>query len=324
MRIAIPDNFPVFYADEDPLLAPLRARGEVVLSSTHHGGDRQELIRRLQGATAAINVRAYSPFDDVVFAALPELRFVSVMGTGTDNVDLDAARRRGVVVSNTPTAPVVSVAEFTIGLMLAAVRKVVPMHEALRAGRWEHRRGMELRGKTFGFIGLGLIAAEMAPVIRALGMRIVGWSLTRDEDRARRLGVELMELDDVLRASDVVALLLRGSPKTRGIIGRRELGLMKQTAYLVNTGRGMLVDEVALYDALREGRLAGAALDVYQSEPLPADSPLLGLDNVICTPHVAWVTDGGTARMGRDPVDNVLAFLDGAPQFVVNAGATHG
>lgn len=320
MRIAIPDNFPVFYGEDDPLLAPLRARAEVVLCSTRHSGEK-ELIDRMRGATAAINVRAYSRFTEEVFAALPSLRFMTVMGTGTDNVDLDAARRHNVLISNTPTAPTISVAEYTIGLMLAAARNIVPMHQALKAGRWQHMRGMELRGKTCGFVGLGLIAAEMAPVIRALGMRLVGWSLTRDEARAQRLGVELLELDDVLRESDVVSLLLRGSLRTEGIIGRRELGLMKKTAYLINTGRGLLVDEQALCEALREGRLGGAALDVYRVEPLPADSPLLALDNVICTPHVAWVTDGGTARMGQAPVDNVLAFLDGAPRFVLGTEA---
>lgn len=317
MRIAIPDNFPIFYTDGDPLLAPLRDRAEVVLHSTRHDGS-SSLIERMQGATAAINVRAYSRFTDEVFAALPDLRFLTVMGTGTDNVDLAAARRRNVTVSNTPTAPTVSVAEFTVGLLLALAKNVLPMHLAMKQGRWEHRRGIELRGKTFGFVGLGLIAAEMAPVIRALGMRMVGWSLTRDEARASRLGVELRELDDVLRIADVVSLLLRATPRTHHLIGERELGLMKESAYLVNTGRGSLVDETALHAALLNRRLAGAALDVFETEPLPGTSPLTALDNVILTPHVAWVTDGGMARMGRHPVENVLAYLDGAPRHVVN------
>jgi D-3-phosphoglycerate dehydrogenase len=154
--------------------------------------------------------------------------------------------------------------------------------------------------------------------MKALGMRLIGWSLTHDPDRAARMGVELVELDDLLRHADVVSLHLRASPKTAKIIGQREFGLMKPGAYLVNTGRGALVDEGALYEALKANRIAGAAIDVYQTEPLPADSPLLTLDNVVVTPHVAWVTDGGIDRMARHPVENIVAFLEGRPQFVVN------
>jgi len=316
MNFSIPDNFPVVYGEDHPALAPLRERGEVALHSTKHEGGEQ-LVERLRGAHAAINVRAYSKFTDEVFAALPDLKFLTVMGTGTDNIDLVAAAQRGVVVSNTPTAPTVSVAEFTVGMTLALTKNLTGMHQALKAGEWKHLPGIELRGKTFGLIGLGIIAQEVAPVIKALGMRLVGWSLTHDPARAGQMGVELLEMDEVLRQSDVVSLLLRASPRTHQIIGARELALMKPTAYLVNTGRGALVDEEALYKTLREQRIAGAAIDVFQTEPLPADSPLLTLDNVLVTPHVAWVTDGGLDRMARHPVENILAFLDGKPQFVV-------
>jgi D-3-phosphoglycerate dehydrogenase len=317
MRFAIPDNFPVVYADDHPALAPLRERGEVVMHSTRHEGS-QQLVDRLKGCAAAINVRAYSKFTDEVFAALPELKFLTVMGTGTDNIDLPAAKARGVVVSNTPTAPTISVAEHTVTLMLALTKNLIPMHNALKGGEWKHVPGIELRGKTFGLLGLGLIPAEIVPVVKALGMRVVGWSLTHDPARAERLGVELLEKDDVVRRSDVLSLMLRASEKSRHIVGARELGLMKPGAYLVNTGRGALVDEAALYETLKAKRIAGAAIDVFQQEPLPADSPLLTLDNVVVTPHVAWVTDQGTARMASHPVENILAFLDGKPQFVVN------
>ncbi len=320
MKVSIPDNFPTVYSEDHPELRPLRARGDVTLHSTRHEST-PELIGRLQGATAAINVRAYSKFTDEVFAALPDLRFLTVMGTGTDNIDLDAASRRGIVVSNTPTAPTISVAEHTLALTLAISKNLVPMHNALVGGTWKHMPGIELRGKTFGFIGLGIIAAELAQTIRALGMHALGWSLTHDVARAERLGIELRELDDVLRQSDVVSLHLRASPKTIHIIAERQLNLMKPTAYLVNTGRGALVDEAALVRALSEKRIAGAALDVFETEPLPGDSPFMKLDNVILTPHVAWVTDGGISRMARHPVENIVAFLDGNPQFVVNPDA---
>ena len=316
MKFSIPDNFPVVYEEDHEALKPLKERGEVEIHSTRHNGG-QELIDRLKGATAAINVRAYSKFTDEIFAAVPELKFLTVMGTGTDNIDLQAAAKRGVVVSNTPTAPTISVAEHTVGMMLALTKNMVPMHNALIHGEWKHIPGIELRGKTFGFIGLGIIAAEIAPVVRALGMRVIGWSLTHDPARGKRLGVELVEMDEVLRQADVVSLLLRASPKTHQIIGRRELGLMKPGAYLVNTGRGALVDVGALYEVLKEKRIAGAAIDVFQTEPLPGDSPLLKLENVLVTPHVAWVTDMGIDRMARHPVENILKFLEGKPQFVV-------
>lgn len=316
MQFAIPDNFPAVYTPDHPALQPLRDRGEVKLYSTRQQS-QQELIDRMRGAVATINVRAYSRFDDAVFAALPDLRFLTVMGTGTDNIDLEAAARHGIVVSNTPDAPVISVAEHTVALLLALTKNIMPMAQALQGGHWQHLPGIELHGKTIGFVGLGAIAARVAPVVLALGMRLVGWSLTYDEARAAQLGIHLVALDDLLRQSDVVSLHLRASPRTAGIIGARELGLMKPAAYLINTARGALVDEAALYTALAEHRLAGAALDVFQQEPLPADSPLLTLDNVLVTPHVAWVTDGGTYRMARDPVANILAFLDGRPEHVV-------
>lgn len=316
-RISIPDNFPPVYTDDHPALQPLRQCGDVALHHTRPQSP-EELIDRLRGAAAAINVRAYSKFTEPLFAALPELKFVTVMGTGTDNIDLEAATRRGVVVSNTPTAPTISVAEHTVALMLAVTRNLLPMDRELRQGRWTHLPGIELRGKTFGFLGLGLIAAEVAPVVRALGMRLVGWSLRHDPARAARLGVELLEFEDVLRQSDVMSLHLRASSRTAGLIGARELALMKRSAFLINTARGAIVDEGALVEALRDRRLAGAGIDVFQQEPLPEDSPLLALDNVVLTPHVAWVTDAGIDRMARHPVENVLAFLDGKPQFVVN------
>lgn len=320
MKFVVPDNFPVVYTEDHPALGPLCERGEVAIYSTRHES-RHELIARLRGATAAINVRAYSKFDQEVFAALPEFRMVSVMGTGSDHIDLAAAARHGVLVSNTPTAPAVSVAEHTLALLLAVTKNLLPMHDALKGGAWRHLPGVELRGKTLGLIGLGLIAAEFVPVAQALGMRTIGWSLTYDEARGARLGVELMDMDEVLRHADVVSLHLRASPRTAGLIGRRELALMKPTAYLINTARGAIVDETALYEALAAGRLAGAGLDVFQAEPLPAGSPLLTLDNVVHTPHAAWVTDAGIERMARHPVDNILAFLDGRPQFVVTPAA---
>jgi D-3-phosphoglycerate dehydrogenase len=317
MRIVIPDNYPPVYHEDSPDLALLRTYGTVDIYSTRPGSPA-ELITRAAGATAIINVRSYCVFDAATLEALPGLRMISILGTGTDNVDLAAATERGIVVTNTPAVSAVSVAEATIGLMLAISRRIPLLDRHLRAGLWQHEVGPELRGKTLGIIGLGAIGSEVAGLGRGLGMQVIGWSFHRDEERAARLGVSLVEFDELLRTADVISLHLRASPRAVGIIGRRELALMKPTAYLINTARGALVDEAALIEALRERRIAGAALDVFAVEPLPADSPLLSLDNVVITPHAAAVTHEAQARLARLPVENIIAFLEGRPQNVVN------
>ncbi len=316
MRIVIPDDFPPVYQGHTELesLAPY---GEVALYGTR-AADQQELIERLRGATAVINVRAYSRFDAELLAALPELRTIAILGTGTDNVDLEAATRQGVVVTNTPGASTVSVAELTFALMLAAARHVALADRAIRTGQWRHVEGVELRGKTLGVVGLGAIGQEVASLARAFGMRVVAWSLTPDEERAKRVGATPVEWEELLAVSDVVSLHLRASPRTAGIVGARELGLMKPGAILVNTARGALVDEKALAEALTAGRLGAAGLDAFVHEPLPADSPLVGLENVVLSPHTGWVTADAAERLRRIPVENLIAFFEGRPTNVVN------
>ena len=316
MRIVVPDDFPPVYQGHGELDA-LKPYSEVVLYGTK-AADKEELIERLRGADALINIRAYSRFDAEVLAALPDLKHIAILGTGTDNVDLEAATRHGVVVTNTPGASTVSVAELAIALMFAAARHLALVDRAIRGGRWQHVQGVELRGRTIGVVGLGAIGQEVASMARALGMKVVAWSLTRDEERARRVGATLVELDELLQVSDVVSLHLRASARTSGLIGARELNLMKPTAILINTARGALVDEGALADALASGRLGAAGLDTFVQEPLPSDSPLLKLENVVLAPHFAWVTAEATERLRKMPVDNLIAFFEGRPVNVVN------
>ncbi len=320
MRIVVPDDFPPVYGEEPEALAPLRAYGEVAVYGSR-AADRAELLSRLAGAEVAINVRAYTVFDAELLDALPNLRLISILGTGTDNVDLRAAAERGVVVTNTPGASTYSVAEMAFALMLAAARHIPLADRQMRAGEWRHTKGLELHGKTLGVIGLGLIGQAVARMAAGFGMRVLAWSFHADAERARACGAELTALDALLREADVVSLHLRASPEATGLIGRRELALMKPTAVLVNTARGALVDEAALAEALREGRLFAAGLDVYQREPLPADSPLRGLDNVVLSPHAGWVTHEASRRLVQMPVDNIVAYLAGRPQNVVNPAA---
>jgi phosphoglycerate dehydrogenase-like enzyme len=321
MQIVIPDDYPPTYASLDqPDLARLAPHGQVVLHTTR-AADRAELFERLAAADVLINVRAYTALDAEVFseAITPRLTMVSILGTGTDNVDLVAASRRGIVVTNTPGVGAPSVAELTLGLMLA-VSRAIPLSDArLRQGTWQHVEGPELDGKTLGLLGLGAIGQRVARLGQGLGMRIIAWSFLNDPARAERLGVELVERDEVFRRADVVSVHLRNTPEVRGIVGARELALMKPTAFLINTARGALVDQAALAEALRAGRLAGAGLDVYEEEPLvPARNPFKDLDNVVLMPHAGAVTVEASARSRAMPVDNIIAFLNGHPEHVVN------
>jgi phosphoglycerate dehydrogenase-like enzyme len=319
MDIVIPDDYPPTYAAlEQADLVRLAPYGNVRLHTTR-AADRAELFERIASAEVLINVRAYTLLDDEAFSHAPRLRMVSILGTGTDNVDLAAARRRGITVTNTPGVGAPSVAELTMGLIFAVTRSIPLSDSRVRQGIWQHVEGPELAGKTLGLLGLGAIGQYVARLARSLGMRVIAWSFLRDADRAARLGVELVERDEVFGQADVVSIHLRNTPEVRGLVGARELALMKPTAYLINTARAALVDEAALAEALRSGAIAGAALDVYTEEPLPPErNPFRGLTNVVLTPHIGAVTAEAAARSRAMPVDNIIAFLEGRPVHVVN------
>ncbi len=322
-RIVVPDDFPATYGGAPEELQPLRERGEVIVFDTLPS-DAGELYQRLEGAEVAINIRAYTKFDEPLFEALPELKLVAILGTGTDNVDLESATRHGVVVSNAPGASTDSVAETAFALMMAVARHVPRSDRELREGHWRHHMGVELQGKTAGIIGMGLIGQAMARMCSGFGMKVLAWSYTHDEQRAAACGARAVGFEQLLREADVVSLHLRNTERSRGIIGAEQLAQMKPGAILVNTARGALVDEEALAEALLAGRLFGAGLDVYSTEPLPADSPLRKPENVVLLPHVGWVTDEASLRLMRMPVQNVLAYLDGAPRHVVNPEVLEG
>ena len=319
MHIVIPDDYPPTYASLEQVdLQRLAPYGAVKLYTTR-AGDRAELFERIAPAEVIINVRAYTALDDEAFGHAAQLKMVSILGTGTDNVDLEAANRRGISVTNTPGVGAPSVAELTIGLMIGLVRSIPISDSRVRDGTWQHVEGPELTGKTLGLLGLGAIGQYVARLGQGLGMRVIAWSYSPDPARAARLGVELVERDDVFRMADVLSVHLRNTPEVRGIVGPRELALMKPSAYLINTARGALVDESALAAALRAEKIAGAALDVYTEEPLPPERNLfLDLPNVVLTPHIGAVTREASTRSRAMPIDNIIAFLEGHPQNVVN------
>jgi len=253
--------------------------------------------------------------DASVFAAAPHLRVVSRFGAGVDRVDLDAARRHGVTVTNTPGANTVAVAELTLGLMLSLARDLPAAVATARAGGWERRSGWELAGKTLGLVGLGRIGRAVAERAAAFGMRVIG----HDPYAPDLPGLARVGLDELWRAADVVSLHLGLDADTRHLVDADVLTRMKPGAVLLNTSRGGLIDEAALADALRSGHLAGAAADAFDREP-PVGSPLLELPNFIPTPHLGAATREAAHRMGEAAARNVVAVLTGVGDADVVAG----
>lgn len=315
--IVIPDDFPSVFEGS---AAHERAKrlGEVRIFTERGADDEAELIRRVGNAQIAINIRAHARFTDAVFQACPGLRLIAIWGTGTDNVDLDAAARRNVVVCNTPAVNAIAVAEHTLALMLAVARRLCRIDREMREGAWPRDMLTQLHGKTLGVFGMGAIGMRVAALGRALGMDVLGWGARGEPGRIRAQGITPGSKEQILRRADVVTLHLRLTPATRDFIGREAFALMKPEAILVNTGRGPLIDRDALLDALSGGRIAGAGLDVFHDEPIKAGDPLLGLANTVLSPHNA----GQTPEVRRDglllAVANVERFLAGTPANVVS------
>jgi len=299
-----------------PHLDRLRRHGEVRLY-TDRPATPAEQLARARDAVCLVNTRGAVKWPREALLALPRLRMATVCGIGTDAFDLAAARERGIVVCNIPgkTAPIV--AEHAFGLMLAAAKRAHFQTAELKAGRWTRMDNVYLHGKTLGLVGTGTIGSAMARLARAIGMEVVAWTFNPRPDRAAALGLRYLPLDDVLRAADVVSIHVRLSPDSRGLLGRRELALMKPGALLVNTARGAVVDTDALVEALHAGALGGAALDVFDTEPLPTGHPLLACEQVVLTPHNADQTPEGMDLLNAGVVDNVIAYLEGRPENVV-------
>ncbi|MGA2271552.1 MAG: phosphoglycerate dehydrogenase [Bryobacteraceae bacterium] len=312
-RIAIPDDAPPVLA-ASAVWRDLISRAELLYHDTLPGSE-ERLIERIGAAEAVLNIRASSKFTARVFAACPPLRLLSVWGTGTDHVDLAAAARHGVTVTNTPGISAISVAEHALALLLGVARRIPQVDAATRRGEWPRGQSLELDGKTCGVIGMGAIGRRFARIAAGIGMRVIAWTMHPQPQP----GVEFVELDHLYRASDVVSIHLRLSPATESFIGPRQFALMKPTAILINTARGAIVDQAALIDALTAGRIAGAGLDVFEVEPLPPGHPLTSLSNVVITPHCAGITPEALEASLRMAAENIWDFLAGRPAHVVIA-----
>jgi D-3-phosphoglycerate dehydrogenase / 2-oxoglutarate reductase len=301
-------------------LERLRAAGcEVVFNRQGRLLSKDELIAALEGVVATI--AGTEPYTERVFAAAPRLKVVARSGVGYDAIDVDAATRHGVAIAMGFGANHDAVADFAFSLMAALASKLIPYHALVAEGRWQRSAHMPLWRATTGIIGLGRIGRALARRCRGFEMRVLAYDVVPDAGFAQQHGVELVDLATLFREADFVSVHAPHGPATDKIVSRERIALMKPTAFLINTARGGLVDEAALADALREGRIAGAGLDVFAVEPLPAGSPLRALPNVVMTPHCAGSNTDAIAAMAERVVDNVLALLedrDPGADYVLN------
>jgi len=312
MRIAILDDIHHAYAQTEGV-ALLRERAEVRIFTEPFGEPSA-----LRGFDALVANRERTRFTRELFAQLPDLRILAQTGNHVYHVDLAAAADHGVIVAKAAGGYSIGAAELTIGLAMALMRQIPAQDATVKRGQWCTPRTEVLHGKTLGILGLGNVGRHVARVALALGMRVIAWSPRLTDDAAAASGAQRVELDELLRASDLVSVHLTLAPDSRGLLDAARLALMKPGAYLINTARGPIVDEAALVGALSEGRIAGAGLDVFDVEPLPADHPLTRLQNVVLTPHLGWPTDHAYQRFAQAAADVLLAHLDGreVPRFV--------
>ncbi|HUH14126.1 MAG TPA: phosphoglycerate dehydrogenase, partial [Longimicrobiales bacterium] len=319
--------FHVLIADDIPEdgLAALAEDGRFRL--VHRTGLTGDALAEAVAEADAVLVRSSTTLTRESLARAEHLQVIGRAGVGVDNIDVEAATERGVAVLNAPSGNTISAAELTFALLLSMARRIPAADRSMRAGQWDRKsfKGIELLGKTLGLIGAGRIGGEVARRARAFGMRVLAYDPYLSEERAQGLDMELAELDRVLAESDVVSLHVPLTDATAGLLDAERLASMKKGAYLVNAARGGVVDEAALAEAVRSGHLAGAALDVYADEPLPAEHPLRGVERIILTPHLGAATAEAQQNVAVEIAEAVRdALLEGDLSRAVNAPALSG
>jgi phosphoglycerate dehydrogenase-like enzyme len=318
MKIVVLDDYQRVarsYADFDRL-----SEGDpgVTVEVLHEHIDGQDaLVAALRGAAVVVAMRERTPFPAALFDRLPELRLLVSTGMRNAAIDLAAAAAHGVVVSGTNMAGASTkssnTAELTWALILAVQRHVVAEDRALRAGRWQTTVGADLAGSTLGVLGLGRLGSQVARIGQAFDMRVIAWSANLTAERAAATGAQWVPKEELFAASDVLTIHQKLSDRTVGLVGAAELAAMKPSAVLINTSRGPIVDEAALAAALHAGSIAGAGLDVYGTEPLPAEHPLRDAPNTVLLPHLGYVTRNGYQAMYTQIVEDILAWRAGEP-----------
>jgi len=317
-RVAVLDD----YQSVAPVMADWSALGDdaEVVFFHDHAPSRAQLVVRLRGFDAVVAMRERSAFPREVLEQLPALRLLVTTGMVNASIDVQAAAELGITVSGTDArAGASATVELTWALIFALARGIPAEDAAVRAGAWQVGIGHVLHGKTLGIVGLGNLGSRMPPVARALGMRVVAWSANLTAQRAAEVGVERVSREELFSASDVVTVHLKLSDRSRGYIGRDDLRQMKPTALLVNTSRGPIIDEAALIEALEQRWIGGAALDVFDTEPLPADHPLRHLPGTVLTPHIGYVSVESYRGYYGNAVEDIVAFRNGSPVRVLRA-----
>ena len=275
-----------------------------------HLDSTDAVVARLEPFEIVCVMRERTPMTRAIIERLPKLRVIASTGLRNASIDLEAAAERGVQTLNTgySSAPTI---EMTWALILASSRNLIEENAALRSGGWQRHVGDEIAGRTLGLLGLGNIGREVARIGKAFGMTVIAWSQNLTGEQAADAGAVKVPKDDLFRRSDIVSIHLVLSDRTRGLVGAAEFALMKPTARLVNTSRGPIVVEAELLDALKSGKIAGAAIDVFDQEPLPLDHPFRSLPNLLATPHIGYVSRALYERFYQDTVSNIIRWLDG-------------
>jgi phosphoglycerate dehydrogenase-like enzyme len=307
MKIAILDDYQNV-ALEMADWSALSKRADITVFSDHVS-DPSGVVERLLPFDVVCAMRERTPLPREVLQSLPQLRLIASTGPRNASIDLAAAGELGITVAHTgySSSPTI---ELTWALILASVRGIVQENNSIRHGGWQNWLGQDLKGSTLGVVGLGNIGGQVARIGLAFGMKIIAWSENMTPEIAEAAGAILVSKDELFRQADVVTIHVVLSKRTKGLIGAAELGLMKPTSRLINTSRGPIVDEGSLIKALRSHAIAGAAIDVFDQEPLPAEHPFRSMDNVLATPHIGYVAEGLYRTFYGDAVANITAWLD--------------
>ena len=294
-----------------------------VQSFPEHIADAAELDKRLHVFECVVLMRERTPFPKTLIEKLPNLRLIVTAGMRNAAIDVEAATARGIQICGTETLGYPT-AELTWGLIIALARKIPEEWAALRQGKWQSRLGVGLKGKVLGVIGLGRLGSQVAAIGKAFGMNVIAWSQNLTEAKAAEIGVKRVDKEELFARADFVTIHLVLGDRSRGLVGPAELARMKPSAYLVNTSRGPIVQEKALIETLKSRRIAGAAVDVFDREPVAKDHPYLALDNLLATPHLGYVTEEGYRQIYGEAVEDIRAFLQAKPVRAINAPAPVG
>ena len=315
MRVAVLDDY-FNKATELADWSPLDGKADITVFTDYLGDDEDTLANTLDDFEIIVGMRERTRFPGSLLKRLPKLKLLITTGMRNASFDIPAATAQGVTVCGTggvgsPTS------ELAVGMMIALMRDIPGQNKSMRDGGWQTHPGNDLAGKTMGMLGLGKLGAAVAKVANAFDMKVIAWSQNLTDERAAECNATRVEKDELFKQSDVISVHLVLSDRSRGLVGERELSLMKPTAYIVNTSRGPIIDEKALLKTLQDRRIAGAALDVYGVEPFPKDDPYRKLDNALLLPHLGYVTAENLAKMYTDAIEDITAFLDGNPVRVL-------